>query len=147
MGMPASSLLARLCPPAAIVVALAVAGCGANAPPPSDEQQIRATMKAVTQAFADEDYQRLCAQWAPGTFKELLAAADLRSCEDFWSRVETFEAPTPRQINAARVRIDGDHANVDFREPGVETALLTRIDGRWLLSNEAEISGADDQRS
>ena len=135
--------------PAPIAALLALAGCGGSAPrtpiaplaPPSDEQQVRAVAKAIVEAYAAEDYGRLCAQFAPGTFTAVLPAVKVASCEDLFRKLPSFEAPSPQQVNAAAVRIRGDRATIDYREKGVDSTLLTRIDGRWLISNKAEVSG------
>ena len=141
----------RLLAAAVLAVALAFAACGGSeqrlAQPlpsvptrPSDAEQIRDVAKAISQAYADEDYARLCAQFAPGTFTELIAIAKVDSCEALFAKAPTFSAPSPQQIDRADARIRGDRATLVFREKGVEPFTLRRIDGHWLIANEAEVS-------
>jgi hypothetical protein len=138
---------------AATVLSLAIpfAACGGGeerlaqplpsvAPRPSDAEQIRDVAKAISQAYADEDYARLCEQFAPGTFTQLIAIAKVDSCEALFAKAPTFSAPSPQQIDRAEARIRGDRATLVFRENGVEPFTLRRIDGRWLIADEAEVS-------
>jgi len=141
----------RLLATAAVCGALPLAACGGDearvtrpAPPaaqrPSDAEQLRNVAKAITQAYADGDYARLCAQFAPGTFTELIALAKVDSCEALFAKAPTFSAPSPQQIDRAAARIRGDRATLVFGEKDVEPFTLRRIDGRWRIANDAELS-------
>jgi hypothetical protein len=144
-------LLAASLPPPSSAAPFRLSACGGNearvAPPvptaaqgPSDAEQVRDVAKAITQAYADEDYSRLCAQFAPGTFTELIALAKVDNCEALFAKAPTFSAPSPQQINRADARIRGDRATLVFDEQGVEPFTLRRIDGRWQIANDAELS-------
>ena len=141
----------RLLAAAVLTAAIAFSACGEGdervAQPlpsvtqhPSDADQIRDVAKTVLRAYADEDYTRLCEQFAPGTFTQLIAAGKVDSCEELFAKAPTFSAPNPRQIDRAQARIRGDRATLVFREQGVEPYTLHRIGGRWLIANEAEVS-------
>ena len=143
----------RLLAAAVVCCALPLCACGGGggeapvAPPvpsaaqgPSDAEQVRDVAKAITQAYADEDYTRLCAQFAPGTFTELIALAKVDNCEALFAKAPTFSAPSPQQIDRADARIRGDRAALVFDEKGVEPFTLRRIDGRWQIANDAELS-------
>ena len=140
----------RLLAAAVVCCALPLSACGRDearvAPPvppaaqgPSDAEQVRDVAKAITQAYADEDYARLCAQFAPGTFTEVIALAKVESCEALFAKAPTFSAPSPQQIDRADARIRGDRATLIFDEKGVEPFTLRRIDGRWQIANDADI--------
>jgi hypothetical protein len=141
-GLPAAAVLS---------VAIAFSACGGGeerrvqplptvAAAPSDAEQIRDVAKAISQAYADEDYARLCEQFAPGTFTQVIAVAKVDSCEALFAKAPTFSAPSPQQIDRAETRILGDRATLVFRDKGVEPFTLRRIDGRWLIANEAQVS-------
>jgi hypothetical protein len=149
--MHSTAIPRRLLAAAVLTVAIAFAACGGGeerlaqplpsvAPRPSDAEQIRDVAKALLRAYADEDYARLCEQFAPGTFTQLIAAAKVESCEALFAKAPTFSAPSPQQIDRADARIRGDRATLVFREKGVEPYTLRRIDGRWMIANEAEVS-------
>ena len=134
---------------------LAVVECGDSSTRPSgdsrprasEEERVRAVAKAVLQAYADEDYRRLCAQYAPGTFTELLAVTKIDSCEDLFGNASTFEMPSPQQVNDAEVRIRGDHAKLMFRIKGVDDTLLKKVRGRWLIADKAELTSPSSRRA
>jgi hypothetical protein len=141
----------RLLAAATLTIAIAFAACGGGedrlaqplpsvAPLPSDADQIRGVAKTLLQAYADEDYARLCEQFAPGTFTQLIAAGKVESCEALFAKAPTFSAPNPQQIDRAEAHVRGDRATLVFREKGVEPYTLRRIDGRWMIANEAEVS-------
>ena len=135
-------------PTAALAVcgALALAACGsdqrpsapATAPVPH-EQQVRDVAKTLLRAYAAQDYHRLCAQFAPGTFDALIAAGKVESCERLFADAPGFEAPSPQQIDRADARVRGDRATLVF-EDGVDPMKLRRVGGRWVVANEAEVS-------
>jgi hypothetical protein len=138
---------ARALAPALLCCAPLIAACGddgqraapASLRAPAD-QQVRDVAKAVAQAYLAEDYPRLCAQFAPDTFAEILTAVDVDSCEELFRRAPSFAAPSPQQIDAAEVRVSGDRAIIRFERPGVDPMRLKQIGGRWLIVNEAEIT-------
>ena len=131
---------------AALCGALPLAACSADEAPPAErpaavpaEQQVRTVAKTVAQAYVAEDYDRLCAQFAPGTFKQVIELAGVDDCPALFAKAPSFSAPSPQQIDAAHTRIRGDRATIDFAERGVESMHLRNLDGRWYIANEAEI--------
>ena len=146
MRLPGAPL--RL-PTAALAVcgALALAACGGDqrpaAPAPAlvpDEQQVRDVAKTLLRAYAAQDYHRMCAQFAPGTFDALIAAGKLESCERLFADAPGFEMATPQQIDRADARVHGNRATLDFAEEGLDSMKLRRIGGRWLIGGKAEVS-------
>jgi hypothetical protein len=150
MSLPCRRFPLRSVPavvPTILCCAVALAGCGADGRPAprvpvraAGDQQVRDVVKSLAQAYAAEDYRQLCAQFAPETFTEALATLKLDSCEALFRKMPSFEAPSPQQINAADVRVRGDRATIAFVEPGVEPMFLARIGGRWLITNQAEVT-------
>ena len=149
--MHSTAIPRRLLAAAVLIVVVPLVACGGGeerlaqplpsvAPGPSDAEQIRDVAKALLRAYADEDYARLCEQFAPGTFTKLIVTAKVESCEALFVKAPSFSAPSPQQIDRADARIRGDHATLVFREKGVEPYTLRRIDGRWMIANEAEVS-------
>ena len=131
----------------AACAALALAACGADqrpsAPEPEpvpDEQQVRDVAKTLLRAYAAQNYERMCAQFAPGTFSALIAAGTLESCERHFADAPGFEMATPQRIDRADARIHGDRATLDFAEKGLESMKLRRIGGRWVIGGKAKIS-------
>ena len=147
MRLARPKVLLRRAPVILCCCAPLLAGCGddeqraAHSPlrAPAD-RQVRDVAKAVTQAHDAEDYGRLCAQFAPGTFAEILTAVHVDSCQELFRRAPSFEAPSARQIDAADVGVSGDQAIIRFAQPGVDPMRLRKIGGRWLIVNEAEIT-------
>jgi hypothetical protein len=141
------SVLLRRAPAILCCCAPLLAGCGDDerraAPVPLQapaDRQVRDVAKAVTQAYDAEDYRRLCAQFAPGTFAEILTAVHVDSCEELFRRAPSFEAPSPQQIDAADVGVRGEQAIIRFAQPGVDPMRLRKVGGRWLIVDEAEIT-------
>lgn len=119
----------------------------------SDEQQVRATQKAVTRAFAKRDYERMCDLYGYGAEAQLFIATIFTTLEDgppepaggftCASAVRRLEklagdsdefaagVLSDEQIDAATITIDGDRATV--RIAGEDPEYMVRQDGRWLV--------------
>ena len=119
-------------------IALAVAGCGDQAP--SDQEQVRQTLTAFGQATAGKDYQRLC--------DRLLAPALIADVKKIGLPCEIAlqqglgEVQQPRLIVGA-IRIDGKNANADVRTsaegqaPSRDTIRLVKLDSGWRIASLA----------
>ena len=126
----------------------------------SDEQQVRASMKALGAAYRKRDYERACDLLSYGAEAQLLvglafasfadteasdeAPADA-SCEWVHRKFERIlggkarfadEAPPAAQIDAAKVVVRGDHATV--RLGADDAQRMIRQDGHWLVDGEEE---------
>ena len=128
----------------------------------SDEQQVRATAKAVTHAVVERDYETMCDLYGYGAEAQLFvamlftgladddAAADRQraagfSCADAVRRLDrgaggddglAADALTDAQIDGARVTIRGDRATL--RVAGSEPEHMVRQEGRWLVGPDPE---------
>ena len=125
----------------------------------SDEQQVRATVKALGAAYRKRDFQRACDLFSYGAEAQLfigLAFASFAdteandkppadpSCEWVHRKLERLvgdkgafadELPSAARIDAARVSIRGDRATLHL--PGDDAAALIRQDGHWLVGADA----------
>ena len=121
----------------AAALALAVSACGG----PSDEEQVRDTLKAFSQATAAKDYQRLC--------DKILAAslvADLKKiglpCEIALQQ-GLGDVKQPRLIVGA-VKVNGKKASAEVKSsaegeaPSSDTVELERTDDGWRISSLAK---------
>ena len=136
----------------------------------SDEQQVRATMKALGAAYRKRDYQRACDLLSYGAEAQLIVSllfasfADTQagdkpptdaSCAWVHHRLERIigekgafadETPSVAQVDAAEVSIGGDHATV--RVAGGVSQRMMRQDGHWLIDADEEgITVEDDAPS
>jgi len=126
----------------------------------SDEQQVRATLKAVTHAFRDRDYDEVCGLFGYGAEAQLFVAvlftafADsggaqpalakftcpsaIRRLEEVSGDKDAFIAETPSDadIAAARISIRGERATARFGT--VPAERLVRQDGHWLVGPSPE---------
>ena len=126
----------------------------------SDEQQLRATSKAVSAAFADEDYERVCELFSYGAEAQLLIGRlfasigetesddtpDLSCAASFRAIAKLAEAgdedfgfagglPSAAEIAAARVTVDGDRATV--KVAGEDPEEFVREEGHWLVAADS----------
>ncbi len=123
-------------PIAALLVALAVPGCGGSEP--SEEQAVRATVERYAAAVAAKDYDTLCDElFAP----ELLRGARAQGlpCETALATgLDDVERPSARvgpvavdeAAGSATARVRTDAAN---QPPSEDTVRLVRRDGRWRI--------------
>jgi hypothetical protein len=129
----------------------------------SDQQQIRATATAVSQALADEDFKRACQLMSYGAEAQIILAGSFASmfgtdggggangqsppsCAGAMHTIValaedsddggTFLAdlPTRAQVKAATIVVRGSHATIAV--PGQPPNPMVRIDGRWLVDAE-----------
>lgn len=132
-----------------------------------DEQQVRASMKALGAAYRKRDYERACDLLSYGAEAQLFVGlafasfadtdagdeppADI-SCEWVHRKLERIlgekaafgdEAPSAAQIDAAKVSVRDDHATV--RLAADDSRRMIRQDGHWLVDAEAEGITIDDE--
>lgn len=124
----------------------------------SDEQQLRATYKALSEAFAGKDYERGCSLFSyavegqlllgrafasfaetdkPETMPDLSCPATLRALAKLGDGDEddlSFpdDVPSASELAAAKVSIRGAGATV--RVSGEDTAHFIREEGRWRVA-------------
>ena len=127
----------------------------------SDEQQVRATLKALSAAYAKRDYQRACDLYGWGAevmlfmglaFASIMdTAASDKAPDDLscvWVHREVSRiagdddlfagnAIPATRIDAAKVSIRGDRATVPIA--GEDTQRLIRQEGHWLMDVEAPL--------
>ena len=132
----------------------------------TDEQQARASMKALGAAYRKRDYERACDLLSYGAEAQLLVGlaftsfADTEagdnpladaSCAAVHRKLELVigdkggfagEAPSAAQIDAAKVSIRGDRATV--RLAGGDSQRMIRQDGHWLVDGEENAITIDD---
>ena len=132
----------------------------------SDEQQVRASMKALSAAYRKRDYERACDLLSYGAEAQLFVGlafasfADTEaskppadaSCAWVHRKLERIigtkggfadEAPSVARIDAAKVSIRGDRATVGL--PGDDWHLI-RQDGHWLMAGDPEGSRSTTMR-
>ena len=122
----------------------------------TDVQQIRATVRTVSRAFAEEDYGRVCGLLSPGAEAQMLMAAAFASlgqataetapsCAQAWRAVSAASdeagvlgsrVPSDDEIAAAPITIRGNRATV--KPAGTPPQELVRFDGRWLIGASAD---------
>ena len=125
-------------PAVALLVALALAGCGDSGP--SDEQQIRSTLDQFAQATAAKDYGELCQKVFAPKLVETLEQIGL-PCEQALRK--GFEGVKEPQISVGKVTVDGDNAKAEVRssaegqKPSQDTVELARVNGAWRISSLA----------
>jgi hypothetical protein len=124
----------------------------------SDEQQVRATSKAVAHALRAGDYEEMCDLFGYGAEAQLFITvlftafdegavepADGFSCVWAVRRLAKLAGDqdefltgllTDAQLDAARITIRGDRATVHV--PGVDPEYMVRQDGRWLVGPDPD---------
>ncbi len=126
----------------------------------TDEQQIRATARAATEAFSRRDYKRACQLMSYVAEAQILLASafasfgddstgseSVPSCAAALRKVITLAEddgpnaladglPSSAEIKRARVTISDSHATIAVRGESPES--LVRTDGRWLLDGDIE---------
>jgi hypothetical protein len=128
----------------------------------SDEQQLRATYKAVSEAFADQDYERGCELFSYEAEAQLLVGRLFSSIADSEAPAKLSDAscaasyralaklaakqgekldfagkvPSAAKLAAARVKIDDDRATVAVA--GSEPQRFVREEGHWRLAADPQ---------
>ena len=123
---------------AGLLLALVLAGCGDQGP--TDEQQVRATLKDFSTATAAKDYQRLCDKiLAPSLIADLKKIG--LPCEIALQQ-GLGDVKQPRLI-VGDVKVEGKTATAQVKTsaqgqaPSSDTVELERTEDGWRISSLA----------
>jgi ketosteroid isomerase-like protein len=117
------------------VAVIALAGCGDG---PSDEQQVRTTVQAFSDATAGKDYQRLCDHLLAPALVEKIKQAGL-PCELALER-GLGDVKDPK-LTIGAVTVKGDNATADIRtsatgqKPARSTLKLIKVGSTWRIAS------------
>jgi hypothetical protein len=117
------------------VAATALAGCGGG---PSDEEQVRTTVQAFSDATAAKDYQRLCDELLAPKLVEKIKQAGL-PCELALQR--GLGAVKKPKLTIGQVTVTGESATADVRtsaagqQPSRDTLKLTKEGDDWRIAS------------
>jgi len=120
---------------AAVVLAVALAGCGAG---PSDEEKVRQTLDDFGKATSSKDYQALCDHILAPALIEKLKQVGL-PCEVALQQ-SLGEVKDPR-ITIGKITVKGNLAKAEVRtsasgqQPSQDTVELVPVDGSWRISS------------
>lgn len=123
--------------------AVALTGCGSREP--SDEEQVRATLRGLADATAQKDYQRLCDEIFDQELLDGIGRIGL-PCE-VALRQAYADVEDPR-LAIGRVQVDGSSASAEVRSsakgqpPSSDTVRLSKSEGKWRVSSLGEGSPA-----
>lgn len=139
---PSSPVLATLALPLALVLALALGGCGKSDDELVAEPTADGATAAVNQfvtALEDGDPQAACAQLAAEaqrSFERAQGAADCITAIDRAGAAATDVS----DVDSGDVTVEGDRATVAGEEAdqlaellGMDGLTLTRVDARWAI--------------
>jgi ketosteroid isomerase-like protein len=113
----------------------ALAGCGAG---PSDDQQVKTTVKAFAAATRAKDYQRLCDEILAPALVEKVRSAGLPCEVALQQGLGDVRSP---QLTLGAVAVKGDTATADVRTsaagqaPSRDTLKLQRVRGKWRIAS------------
>jgi hypothetical protein len=117
------------------VAATALAGCGGG---PSDEEQVRTTVQAFSDATAGKDYQRLCDDLLAPKLVEKIKQAGL-PCEV--ALQHGLGAVKKPKLTIGQVTVTGDSATADVRtsaagqQPSRDTLKLSKVGDDWRIAS------------
>ena len=120
---------------AVLLAAAVLAACGGG---PSDDQQVRQTLRDFVKATADKDYKLICDQLLAPRLVDQVKEIGL-PCEKALQR-GLGDVRDPR-LTIGRVTVDGARASAQIRtsaagqQPSEDTVELTKVDGRWRVSS------------
>lgn len=124
---------------AAVLVALALAGCGKEARTPADD--VRATLESFARAIAARDYQALCDRFFAPALVAAVERAGLPCEAAIRPEFGATEEPT---LEIRSIKVDGDKAQAEVhtdaanQEPADATVALVRVEGRWRIASLVE---------
>jgi hypothetical protein len=122
---------------AALLAAALLAGCGGG---PSDDQQVRQTLRDFVKATSDKNYKLICDQLLAPRLVDQVKAIGL-PCEKALQR-GLGDVRDPH-LTIGKVTVDGDRASAQIRtsaagqQPSSDTVELTKVGGRWRVSSLA----------
>jgi len=120
---------------AAVVLAVALAGCGAG---PSDQEKVRQTLDDFGKATVGKDYQALCDHILAPKLIEKLKQVGL-PCEVALQQ-SLGDVKDPR-ITIGKITVKDDVAKAEVRtsasgqKPSQDTVELVPVDGAWRISS------------
>jgi hypothetical protein len=120
---------------AAVVLAVAVAGCGAG---PSDEEKVRQTLDDFGKATSSKDYQALCDHILAPALIEKLKQVGL-PCEVALQQ-SLGDVKDPR-ITIGKITVKDNLAKAEVRtsasgqQPSQDTVELVPVDDSWRISS------------
>jgi cytochrome c biogenesis protein CcmG/thiol:disulfide interchange protein DsbE len=130
------------------VLTLAVAACGSDSQPRTEEDEVRAVVKDFAAAWVDADWERVCSLFTSEAKADLLkssvllgnqgggCAGALKSLASFTDEAQTDEL---RNLQIKSVSITGNTAIVRTSGEDGQTQLTKKGD-RWLIEAEPESS-------
>ena len=129
----------RLLPLAALLVALATAGCGSKA---SDEKAVKQAVEDVYTALAAKDAKKVCASISKKGQDEITRSAAKagrkQSCEQLFSLGLAFAGDSLKQaknVKVTDVNVNGDSAKATISLQSQKSDIgLVKENGDWKLS-------------
>jgi hypothetical protein len=120
---------------------LAVGGCGTREP--SDEEQVRATLRALADGTRAKDYQRLCDKVFAKKLLDGITRIGL-PCEV--ALRQAYADVRDPQLVIGRIQVSGNEASADVRSsalgqsPSSDTVRLVKADAGWRVSSLGDSS-------
>jgi hypothetical protein len=121
-----------------VALAAAAAALGACGGGPSDEEQVRTTVQAFSEASAAKDYQRLCDDLLAPKLVEKIKQAGL-PCEVALEQ-GLGDVKDPK-LTLGTVTVKGESATADIRtsaagqQPSRDTLELTKVGDKWRIAS------------
>jgi ketosteroid isomerase-like protein len=121
-----------------VALAAAAVALGACGEGPSDEEQVRTTVQAFSDASAAKDYQRLCDDLLAPKLVEKIKQAGL-PCEVALEQ-GLGDVKDPK-LTLGKVTVTGESATADIRtsaagqQPSRDTLKLTKVGDRWRIAS------------
>jgi ketosteroid isomerase-like protein len=121
-----------------VALALGLAACGGG---PSDEDQVRTTVREFAAATAAKDYQRLCDDLLAPSLIEKVKQAGLPCEVALEQGLGDVRSP---QLTLGAIAVKGDTATADVRTtaagqpPSRDTLKLQRVRGKWKIASLAQ---------
>jgi hypothetical protein len=139
-GYPAAVLARRTSLVAALLAALAVAGCGADQEGPSPDKQVRDVVQRFGAASASKDYQTICDRLLSRKLVQNVEQVGL-PCESVLQRgLGDVQAPRLEirqvQVSGARALVSV-HSTAAGQPPSDDALQLAREDGEWRIASLA----------
>ena len=119
-----------------VLAACALAGCGDDGP--SDEEQIRSTLREFQRATAARDYDALCGRILAQKLIDTVEQIGL-PCKD--ALAKGFADVKDPQLSVGEVKVDGDGATAQVRSsaagqaPSEDTVRLVRVGDGWRIAS------------
>jgi hypothetical protein len=118
------------------LVALVAAGCGESGP--SDEEQVRATLREFQRATEQRDYAALCERVLAPALVDSVKQVGLPCEMALETSVEDVESP---RLAVGAITVDGDRATAEVRSsaegqaPSQDAVELVRVGEDWRIAS------------